>query len=235
MTDPTSPPSPSPTKPSAARRLIRFFDPAESGFVGRMLRLALAMIGLVLCGLCALALQWSQTPTGRYWTGVIALQVGDNERAERVAAGLVADYPDRTFQYYRLWAAALRRGGKDEAQLEVFDAATRAFPDDWQVQNNRCWYGALFGDPRAALPYCDKAISLAPVGEDQPFGRRAVARALAGDRAGAIADLETQIDQWDRLGYSGNRYRSRAVWLETLRAGGNPFDEETLDRLRAAF
>ncbi len=224
-----------PVAPSRLRRMVGYFDPAEAGFVRRMLRVALVLIGLALCGLCSVALYWTQTATGRYWTTVLWLESENNLRAEQSAEALVRDYPDRSFQYYRLWAATLRRNGKREAQLAVYDEAARRFPDNWQAQSDRCWFRTLFAEARDVLDACDAALALTPEDAAPPYSRRAVARAITGDRKGAIADLEAQLEYWDQVGYRGQRYQTRQGWLETMRAGGDPFDAETMEWLRGAY
>jgi len=57
---------------------------------------------------------------------------------------------------------------------------------------------------------------------------RAVARALVGDTDGAIADFTYIVHHAPE----GAFLDMRAGWLDVLKAGGNPFTEEELLRLR---
>jgi len=228
---------PAPRSPSSLRRFLAFFDPAEPGFVRRLGRLALVATGAVGCVLCALVAYAAQTPNGRYWTGVVLLEAGRYEQAAQIAAALVEQDPRDHYSYYRLWATALRRGGEIEAQLEVLDTAARVFPDYWRTQGHRCWYHTLFADPAPVMDACDRAVAMAPEDEGYPYGWRAVAKARLGDRAGAIGDLEIAVDRWISSGYGQERpyVQVRRRWLETLKGGGDPFDEATMKRLRGAF
>lgn len=220
---------------SAPRRAVAFFDPAEPGFLRRMGRLALAMVGLGVCGVCGAVAAWTQTPTGRYWTAVVWLEAERYDWAVAAAEGLVRDHPDRSYADYRLLATALRRSGQPEAQLAVYDAAVERFPDHSLAHSHRCWYGTLFADPRTVMRSCDRAIEISEGSSGSAFARRAVARALTGDRPGAIADLEAALAIWDERDFRGRTYDTRAEWLAALRAGADPFDAETLERLRREF
>ncbi|MCE7938712.1 hypothetical protein DCC79_00585 [bacterium] len=220
---------------SLLRRAVAFFDPAEPGFLRRMGRLALAALGLGLCGLCAATVAWTQTVTGRYWTAVVWIETERYDWAVSVAEGLVRDEPRRSYAYYRLLATALRRSGRPEAQLAVYDEAVEQFPDHSLAHGHRCWYGTLFGDPRTVIDSCDRAIEIGEGTSGSAHARRAVARALTGDRPGAIADLEAALAIWDRRDFRGRTYDTRAAWLEALRDGRDPFDDATLEQLRREF
>ncbi|MDX1395794.1 MAG: DUF3857 and transglutaminase domain-containing protein [Gemmatimonadota bacterium] len=98
---------------------------------------------------------------------------------------------------------------------------------DRATWNSVCWWGALYGHAERVLEYCDLAIDPfdpAPTIVDS----RAVARALSGDVDGAIEDLRYVVENAG----SGEFLDTRAVWLDMLERGENPFTEEELARLR---
>lgn len=214
---------------------MTWFDPAAPGFLRRMAGCLLAIGLLVLCAASAGAWRLARTPEGRFWTGVLWLELGQHARAEAIARDLVELPEPNDYSHYRLWAAALRRSGRETEQLAVFDRAVAEFPDRWEAQGHRCWYGSLFGDPRAVLAGCDRSIELAPPDDGSAHGWRALARLRLGDRAGAEADLEEALARWERGGYDGLHYRRRRAWLEDLRAGRDPLDEAALEALRESF
>jgi len=223
-------------KVSLVRRLLGILDPAEPGFFRRIIGCLGILVLLVLCGGLVVLARLSRTPTGRFWTGVVLLETGQDDAAVNVARRLVSEHPGEDYDYYRLLATALRRTGQTAEQLGVLDEAVRTLPDDFSAHGHRCWYGALFGDAAAVLDSCDRAVELSDARRPNPIFWRAAARVLAGDREGAIADFETVLAMWERSGHGNQEYRAAARrWLETLRAGGNPLDEETLARVRKWF
>jgi hypothetical protein len=84
------------------------------------------------------------------------------------------------------------------------------------------------------LDACDRAVALDPASGDAADAR-GLARALAGDGDGAIADFEDVVARWQddvtREFYLDERIR----WLEALYDGTDPFDGATLQRLRNEF
>lgn len=228
------PPAPPPPR-SLLRRAIAFFDPAEPGFLRRVRRMVLVVFLLGGCALVSVVAAWSQSVTGRYWTGVILLEAEAYPLAERVVRGLIADDPERSFADYRLLAAILRRDGRIEAQLDVFDDAVRHMPDHAQAHGQRCWYGTLFGDPARVMDSCERSIDLRRRPSGQALSWRAAARARLGDREGAMDDLAAAVEIWDAAGARGPWYDVRREWLSRLRAGEDPFDDATLEALRNEF
>jgi WD40 repeat protein len=103
-----------------------------------------------------------------------------------------------------------------------------------------CQYGALYGFAESVLPACDNLV-----GRDAIWHyrlTRSYARAMSGDLAGAIEDVEASLDwlrqlsDWQKqLGFAGRdaNIEEREKWLETLKSGENPYaDETTLATLR---
>jgi acetyl esterase/lipase len=93
--------------------------------------------------------------------------------------------------------------------------------------NRVCWNGATHRQAEAVIDACNEAVRLDP---DDPEVRdsRGLARALQGDREGAISDFEFFLERVTDEG----RLALRSAWVEELRAGSDPFDDELLRRLR---
>jgi tetratricopeptide (TPR) repeat protein len=221
---------------SRVRRILGFFDPAEPGFVGRMARVV-AVIALVAgCACAVVSAPWVRSPLGRYLEAVLLLQINQNEAGARIARSLVNDYPQHNFAYYKLLATAYRRTGQIEEQLAAYDEAARALPDQWLVQNDRCWYGAVFGHAAQVMDSCNQAVALAPPTESWALLRRGFARALTGDRQGAIADMAEGLARRDQYGshYTAPR-QPWGEWLAALKAGQAPFDAATIEAERERF
>ncbi|MEQ9548299.1 MAG: tetratricopeptide repeat protein [Coleofasciculus sp. G3-WIS-01] len=73
---------------------------------------------------------------------------------------------------------------------------------------------------------CEKAVALAP--ENGEFrDSRGIARALTGDKQGAIEDFQAFIEStnWEE------GKKQRQGWIDALKAGKNPFTEEEIEEL----
>jgi tetratricopeptide (TPR) repeat protein len=217
-------------------RGLSYFDPAHPRFAARMGRI-LALVGLLLaCGFCAVAGAWARTPFGRYMSGVLLLQVNQYDAVIRIGQGLVRDRPTENAAYYKLLGSAYRRKGDIDAMMEVMLQGTTAIPDSWYAQTERCWYGALFGHAAEVMDSCDRAIELSPPTEGWGYLLRGFARALIGDRQGAIADMTEGLARWHE--YESKYARQRQPWdqwLVALKAGQDPFTPEVLEAERARF
>jgi tetratricopeptide (TPR) repeat protein len=218
-------------RPSLFRRFIRYFDPGAEGFLHRMARLV-AIFALI--GLCLLATGLAmaeRTEMGRFATLYALYDWGLYDQAVSLADGLIKDYPHSRWDYYRLKAAALRRSGHYKESLAVYDAAIAASPNWWWAYSHRCFYGALLGDAKQVLDSCDKQFELNPSDAVVAYDRRAIARTMAGDRAGAIADFEKALqlsDQGVPVPYAPGLRALRGSWLATLKAGGNPLTQDVI-------
>ncbi len=220
---------------SAVRALATYLDPGRPGFVRRIAPL-LAGLGLaVSCGLGVFSWRLLRTPTGRYLTAVLWLQVDDYERVIETTRGLIDDFPQENLTYYKLLATGYRRSGQIEEQLATYDEAVRRLPDSWNAHSHRCWYGTLYGRAEEVMDSCNRAVELAPPGEGWGLVRRGAARAILGDREAAIEDIEEGLARWDRVAPGRDTIQPWREWLEVLKAGGNPFDEATLQYERQRF
>ena len=96
-----------------------------------------------------------------------------------------------------------------------------------------CWQMAVSGDPGSAAPYCEEAVAT----DSEGFSKDAsgLVNALLGRNFRAMADFEAflvWVNASPKAG-CGSHYRpSRTSWIESLRAGDNPFDDTTLRDLR---
>ncbi len=105
--------------------------------------------------------------------------------------------------------------------------------------NRLCWFGSIWESPADVMAACDRAVTADPeLGYVR--GSRALARALTGNVAGAIMDLEafvawTSTERAVRLLNPARVESARTEWqgwLDALRAGENPFTSEFLEQRR---
>jgi tetratricopeptide (TPR) repeat protein len=132
-----------------------------------------------------------------------------------VAANLVAGQPDAAI-------AAYARARQIDSSLGGASANTL---------NDLCRRGSLAGRAAAILDACERAVALAP--DDGGIrDSRGLARALTGDTSGAIADFQAFI-VWAPQHDQGDRVAQRQDWIAALKAGRNPFDAQTLERIKS--
>lgn len=101
--------------------------------------------------------------------------------------------------------------------------------ENWGYQNNLCWSGALLGFATEVLKICDLAVRGSD-GASSVRDSRGVARALAGDLAGAAADFRDVVRAKERQDQEEFLARRRA-WLAALEGGTNPMTPEELQSL----
>jgi len=92
--------------------------------------------------------------------------------------------------------------------------------------NNLCRYGSLRGYAAELMSACEMAVTRDP-NHGGIRDSRGVARALTGDYAGAISDLEAFI-KWTN---NDESKAQRQGWVDALKKGKNPFTEEVLQEL----
>ncbi len=85
----------------------------------------------------------------------------------------------------------------------------------------------MWGYAAEVMAACERAIGLAP-DHGGVMGARGLARALTGDFAGAIEGFEAFV------AWTGNDRRRAETqrWIDSLRAGRNPFTPELLEQIR---
>ena len=93
--------------------------------------------------------------------------------------------------------------------------------------NKLCWYGSLWGYASDVIDACESAVELAP-DNINIIDSRGLARALSGDREGAIEDFTTFVEG----AQNDTRKFQRQSWIDALEAGEDPF---TPDVLRLLF
>src|SRR5204862_5813083 len=123
--------------------------------------------------------------------------------------------------------AAYRDAQRDDPGLMISAA-------QWNVL---CWWGCLFGKAKEVCFAGDQAVGLD--GSGPRCQARGLARALTGDRKGAIDDFEAFV-QWQQQNpdaaespeAAARLVATRRQWIDALRRGENPFTAEELVRLR---
>ncbi|MEI2579911.1 WD40 repeat domain-containing protein [Scytonema sp. PRP1] len=92
-----------------------------------------------------------------------------------------------------------------------------------------CWQGSLRGYAKDVMFACEKAVAKAPEDTSIKDSRdsRGLARALIGDTKGAIEDFQLFVNSTD----DSEKKLQRQRWINTLRAGKNPFTPEELRQL----
>jgi WD40 repeat protein/energy-coupling factor transporter ATP-binding protein EcfA2 len=97
------------------------------------------------------------------------------------------------------------------------------------VFNALCWERSLAGMAKMVLPFCERAVALAPSRADFRDSR-GLSRALTGDYPGAIDDF-TYFAKWKKKnseGDSSESWKQREDWIAELEKGESPFDPKTL-------
>lgn len=123
----------------------------------------------------------------------------------------------------------LVKEGKVKDALAAYQEAQRLKPT-WKIPayswNTLCWYGSLHGHAAEVMPACEKAVALVKTGNY--WGSRGLAKALTGDKQGAIEDFQASIksNYWDEV------WEKQAQgWIVALKAGKNPFTPKEIERL----
>jgi tetratricopeptide (TPR) repeat protein len=113
-------------------------------------------------------------------------------------------------------------------KAEQLDPALRISAATWNIL---CWYGSLWGQGEAVLYAGERAVELDP----RPNYRdtRGVARAMAGDYAGAIEDFKAYVQWCKEREQDAEACAKREAWIAELEAGRNPFDAAALEELRS--
>ena len=139
------------------------------------------------------------------------------------APALGAAYLNRGVAYLRLNDA--------QAQADL-QRARELLPNEARGSLAVCWAHVLAREPERGLPFCDAAVRGDAGGRNREA--RAIVLAQLGKFPDAVNDLQLFTDWLARQPASLRaRYgATRAEWLGALRAGKNPFDEATLEKLR---
>jgi tetratricopeptide (TPR) repeat protein len=160
-----------------------------------------------------------------------SLALDPETEAHRLAAGVAAEELVTKGQ-------RLASEGKVQEALAAYAEARKLDPAaiTAEVLNNLCWNGSLAGHADQMMASCDEAVSLEP--EDGGIrDSRGLARALIGNRQGAIEDFKFLIEWAKKNEGSDPDERKREVqererWIADIEAGRNPLDATTLEALR---
>lgn len=119
------------------------------------------------------------------------------------------------------------------SSLSDLRRAQRLKPANPIFSSALCWQMTAIGDPESALRFCDIADALDPSGI--ALDSRGFAHALMGELDRAAADFEAFLE-WASASPKESCHAyyepSRSAWVESLRAGRNPFDSMNLMELR---
>jgi len=146
--------------------------------------------------------------------------------------------PEQAASVYGLRSDDYVRFGNYDAAIDDLLKAIEVVPEDPDHLNSICWYYAITERPELALPYCEKAVQLAP--SPNKLDSRGVVYALlinessesANDyRQAAIEDFKGFVSDLD-IGSSPEMRAERQAWIDALEAGENPITAETLAKLR---
>ena len=153
--------------------------------------------------------------------------ISDFGQAIELNPTFTAPYFNRGLAYFALGEAY------DQQSLTDLRQAQALQPDTPGPNNALCWELSLLGQPEDALPYCESAVATDTTALSRDS--RGLTYALLGRTEEAISDFEAFLAWLDTQPESiQTRYTAyRRAWIEALRSGRNPFDQEALRALRA--
>jgi WD40 repeat protein len=126
------------------------------------------------------------------------------------------------------------REGKVTAALALYDRAKKLDPTlkiGAAAWNYLCYQGSIYGQASDVMFACEKAVKLAAAGEKGNYQEsRGLAKALSGDKQGAIADFQAYID--DRQ--SDPAYKDQhKKWIAAIEKGEDPFTAQVLQQIKS--
>jgi hypothetical protein len=138
-------------------------------------------------------------------------------------------------------ADVLALAGDKEGAQRRFAAAWNAVLEmgelgrEPDLANDICWVGSIAGFAATVQAACDNAVQWADSAiRDQYRDSRGLARALTGDKQGAVDDFESVVSYVKREPgvVSETVLRRREEWIGALRKGDDPFNAKLLEELR---
>jgi formylglycine-generating enzyme required for sulfatase activity len=175
---------------------------------------------------------YPDNPGTYYERGKVRARKGDFNGAINDFTQVIKIGSNQTLVYYSYIARAYARARSDDLDGAVNDAthATDSNPQNGEGWNSLCWLGTLAGRALQVIKACEQAVALDPRNGNYKDSR-GLARALNGDREGAIEDFKAYID-WNNAN-KGAEIESdkRTAWIKVLEKGKNPFDETVLKDL----
>ncbi|MBR8835916.1 MAG: AAA-like domain-containing protein [Stigonema ocellatum SAG 48.90 = DSM 106950] len=122
----------------------------------------------------------------------------------------------------------VKKGIEKYTEAQKLDSTLKISAQSWQ---SICFGGSLYNQAADVMFACEKAVALASKKEEASAKAvRGLAKALAGDKKGAIADFEVYIQSKD---ISAEGKKQVQGWVDALRVGKNPFTPEVLKKLRS--
>ncbi len=156
----------------------------------------------------------------------------DLETAVSAYANSVKNAPVyETFLNRGLAYLAQNADAEAKADFAYAQALDTARPEAFRAM---CWAFVLEQQPQTALPYCNDAVARDRTAWS--LDARAVAYAQLGryqDAANEFTNFLRWLDT-QPVASRDSFVTTRQAWAETLRAGKNPFDAQTLHQLRGA-
>lgn len=156
-------------------------------------------------------------------TGNPDLNFNPKEKAYEESALFLVKEGERLAQ-----AGEIKQALGSFAEAQKRDSNLRISADSWY---RLCWSGSFSSHARDMLDACEKAVALSP-GDGYVLDGRGRARALTGNRQGAIADFEASITLLKNQEGVEDFIQKRQRWIEALRRGQNPFTEAEMQKLR---
>ena len=118
----------------------------------------------------------------------------------------------------------------DDEKVQQIDSTLHIDFESWDFL---CWRGSLTGFAQDVMPFCERAVELAPTAKkDWVRDSRGLAKALRGDYSGAIEDFKAYVEGSKANNMFEKYGQKREEWINALEAGKNPFNAETLEALR---
>ncbi len=157
---------------------------------------------------------------------------GDVEQAMADFAKAIDLAPDNPLGYYN---RALVHSEAQEWEPSNSDlrAALERDPRNQVINNALCWQLGVQRRPEEALPFCNMALEREPEGPARDS--RGLVYGVMGSADEAVMDFRVFLNWVDASEKPTCRshYRpSREAWIRTLQSGNNPFDDDTLRKLR---
>ena len=205
------------------------WDPESIGQSIASIHLQLAGIDAVAAGQFQLALATSLVER----VHEIAQEGNEQEAValNEAVAGIHVPVWDQTARDMTIaTATGLVRGGEVERGLEIFDELQRSVADlavSARQYNRFCWFGTLWGFPAEVRSYCRRAVDLQPENGNYRDSR-GVMLAMMGEFDEAVESFEFYIQWAAERGLPEERLVLRMAWIDALKAGDNPFEDEAL-------
>jgi WD40 repeat protein len=125
------------------------------------------------------------------------------------------------------------REGKVTAALVLYERATTLYPHlkiDAAAWHDLCYSGSIYRRASDVMFACENAVKLATAEQKGNYREsRGLAKALSGDKAGAIADFQAYIDDPKSIPIYKSQHQQ---WIEAMKKGENPFTEEVLPQVK---